>query len=394
MPAFLRPLSRATTSTALLALALGSASCRPSAGGPPAAPPPPRVTVVEAVKKEVVEWDEYTGRLDAKESVEIRARVSGYLDKIHFEEGKMVKAGDLLFTIDRRPYEAEHAVASADMEQAKTRAELAESDFERARKLVETRAISQEDFDTRAKTAAAARSSVKAAEARVTIAKLDLDFTEVRSPIAGRIGRALVTQGNLIIGGTSGTTLLTNVISMDPIYGFADVDEKASLKYRRLAASGKRESAVNTRIPCEMKLPDEEGFPHRGEVDFVDSRINASSGTVNVRAVFPNKEALLIPGTFFTVRVHGSGKYEAVLIPDRALATDQAQRFVYVVAEGSVAQFRPVKLGPMIDGLRVITEGLKPGEKVILEGIINVRPGAPVTVVTAEATPDPAADTK
>jgi RND family efflux transporter MFP subunit len=355
--------------------------------------------VIEAIKKEVVEWDEYTGRLDAKDSVEIRARVSGYLDKVHFEEGKMVKAGDLLFTIDRRPYEAEHAVASADKDQAQTRAELAEADFERAKKLVETRAISQEDFDTRAKSAAAARSSVRAADARVAIAKLNLDFTEVRSPIAGRIGRALITQGNLIIGGTSGTTLLTNVISMDPIYGFADVDENATLKYRRLAASGKRESAVNTRIPCELKLPDEAEFTHPGVVDFVDSRINASSGTVSVRAVFANKEGLFAPGMFFTVRVHGSGKYEAVLIPDRALATDQAQRFVYVVGDDSVALFRPVKIGPMIDGLRVITEGLKPGEKVITEGIINVRPGAPVAPMTAAvpapaapATPVPAAD--
>ena len=363
------------------------AGCRPPAAGPPPAPPPPQVTVTEVVQKEVVEWDEYTGRLDAKESVEIRARVSGYLDKIHFEEGKTVNAGDLLYTIDRRPYEAEHAAAVADRDQAQSRADLAQADFDRARKLVESRAVSQEDFDTRAKSAAEARSAVKSADARVAIAKLNLDFTEVRTPITGRISRALVTQGNLIQGGTAGTTLLTTVVSMDPIYGFADVDERASLKYRRLAASGKRVSAVNTRVPCEMKLADETGFPHAGIVDFVDNRIVASSGTVSVRAVFPNKEALFAPGMFITVRVHGSGKYPAVLIPDRALATDQAQRFVYVAGEDSLAQFRAVTTGPMIDGLRVVTEGLKAGEKVITEGIINVRPGAPVKATLASPAP-------
>lgn len=373
-------------------------SCRPPAAGPPPAPPPPQVTVAEVVQKEVVEWDEFTGRLDAKESVEIRARVSGYLDIIHFAEGKMVKEGDLLFTIDRRPYEAEHAAAVAEMEQTKTRAELAEADFVRAQKLVETRAISQEDFDTRAKSAAAARSTVKSAEARVALAKLNLDFTEVRTPIAGRIGRALVTKGNLIIGGTSGTTLLTTVVSLDPIYGFVDVDERLVLKYRRLSASGQRVSAVNMHIPCEMKLPDEEGFPHAGIVDFVDNRINAGSGTVSARTVFPNKDLLLGPGMFFKVRAPGSGKYKAVLIPDKALANDQAQRFVYVVGADSVALFRPVKIGALIDGLRVVTEGLQPGDKVITEGMINVRPGAPVTVVApptpVPATPAPAASAK
>lgn len=376
------------------ALFLTLASCRPPEAAAPPAPPPPQVTVVEAVQKEVVEWDEYTGRLDAKESVEIRARVSGYLDKVHFEEGKVVKAGDLLFTIDRRPYEAEYAAAAADKEQAQTRADLAQADFERARTLVESRAISQEDYDTRAKSAAAARSAVKATDARLAIAKLNLDFTEVRSPIVGRISRALVTQGNLIIGGTVSTTLLTTVVAVDPIYAYADVDERAVLKYRRLAAEGKRISAVNTRIPCEMALADEQGFPHQGIIDFVESRINASSGTVTARAVYANPDNLLAPGMFVRVRVHGSGKYSAVLIPDRALATDQAQKFVYVVGEDSKAQFRPVKLGPMIDGLRVISEGLKAGEKVITEGIINVRPGTPVTArptTPAASNPAPAA---
>ncbi len=374
----------------LFGLLVTLASCRPPASAPPPAPPPPQVTVVEVIQEEVVEWDEYTGRLDAKESVEIRARVSGYLDKIHFQEGKIVKAGDLLFTIDKRPYEAEFAATVAEKEQAQSRADLAQADFERARKLIESRAVSQEDFDTRAKAAAEARSAVKAAEARLAIAQLNLDFSEVRSPISGRIGRALVTQGNLIIGGTAGTTLLTTVFSVDPVYAYADVDERASLKYRRLAAAGKRESAVTTRIPCEMGLSDEQGFPHAGFIDFVDNRINASSGTVTARAVFDNASGLLSPGMFVRVRVPGSGKYQAVLIPERGLATDQSQRFVYVVGEDSKAQFRPVKLGPMIDGLRVITEGLKVGEKVITEGLINVRPGSPVTAMPATATPAPA----
>ena len=367
--------------------------CRPDAGRQPSAPPPPQVTVVAAIEKEVVEWDEYTGRLDAKESVEIRARVSGYLDKVHFEEGKMVKAGDLLFTIDRRPYQAELDALVADRDQSQTKADLAQADAERARKLIETHAISQEDFDTRVKTAAQARSAVKGAEARAASAQLNLEFTEVRSPISGRVSRALVTPGNLIVGGTAGTTLLTTVVTQDPIYAYVAVDERASLKYRRLAAQGERASAITSRIPCELALGDEQGFPHAGEIDFVENRINASSGTVTARGVFANEGGLMSPGMFARLRVPGSGKYKAVLIPGRALAADQALRFVYVVGGDSTAQMRPVKLGAEIDGLRVVTEGLKTGENVITEGIINVRPGAAVKPVapapstTPKATP-------
>jgi RND family efflux transporter MFP subunit len=367
------------------------AACRPPAVAPPPAPPPPQVTVVAAVEKEVMEWDEYTGRMDAKESVEIRARVSGYLDKVHFEEGKLVKAGDPLFTIDKRPYAAEQAALLAEKAQAQSRADLAQADFDRVRKLIDTKAISQEDYDTRAKMFAEARSSVQAAEARLAIADLNLEFTEVRSPISGRVSRTHVTVGNLIIGGTLGTTLLTTIVSLDPIYAYADVEEPAVLKYRRLAAAGKRTSAVDTHIPCRIQLSDETGFPHEGVVDFVDNRINPGSGTVLARVVVPNPNLLFTPGMFVRIQVPGSGKYQAVLIPDRALATDQAQRFVYVVGEDGKAQFRPVKLGPLIDGQRVITEGLKAGEKVITEGIINVRARSPVTVMPAPATNTPPA---
>ncbi len=362
----------------LLAVSCILAGCRPPAGGAPPASPPPQVTVVAAIEKEVVEWDEYTGRLDARESVEIRARVSGYLDKVHFEEGKLVKAGDLLFTIDRRPYQADFDALLADKDQSQIKADLAQSDADRARKLIETHAISQEDFDTRVKTAAQARSAVNGAEARVASARLNLEFTEVRSPISGRVSRALVTPGNLIVGGTAGTTLLTTVVSQDPIYAYVAVDERASLKYRRLAATGERASAITSRIPCELALGDEQGFPHPGEIDFVENRINASSGTVMARGVFTNAGGLMSPGMFVRLRVPGSGRFKAVLIPGRALAADQALRFVYVVGADSTAQMRPVKLGAEIDGLRVVTEGLKAGENVITEGIINVRPGAPV----------------
>jgi RND family efflux transporter MFP subunit len=378
---------KASSCIALMMLA----ACRPPAVAPPPAPPPPHVTVVAAVEKEVMEWDEYTGRMDAKESVEIRARVSGYLDKVHFEEGKMVKAGDPLFTIDKRPYAAEQAALAAEKAQAQTRADLAQADFDRVDKLIKSKAISQEDYETRAKMLAEARSSVQAAEARLAIADLNLAFTEVSSPISGRVSRTHVTVGNLIIGGTSGTTLLTTVVSLDPIYAYADVEEPAVLKYRRLAAAGKRTSAVDTHIPCRIQLSDETGFPHEGVVDFVDNRINPGSGTVLARVVVPNPKLLFTPGMFVRIQVPGSGKYQAVLIPDRALATDQAQRFVYVVGEDGKAQFRPVKLGPLIDGQRVIAEGLKAGEKVITEGIINVRPGSPVTAVPAPATNTPPA---
>ncbi len=339
--------------------------------------PPPAVSVIQPIEREVVEWDEYIGRLESPETVEIRARVSGYLDKIHFKEGKAVKKGDLLFTIDRRPYLAEYDRAEAEHERALSQVELAKNDFERAKRLIATGAISEEDHDTKSKRYASAQAAVRSARATATLAKLNLDYTEIRSPINGRIGRAIVTEGNLISSGVSGSgaTLLTTVVSLDPLYCYADTDERAVLKYLQLRREGKRISARDGPIPVELGLGDEAGYPHKGYIDFVDNRIDPNTGTLRGRGVFPNTDHSLSPGFFARVRFPGSGKYSALLVPDRALASDQAQRFVYVVNAENKVEFRPVKTGPIIDGLRVIKEGLQAGERIIVEGLVRVRPG-------------------
>jgi RND family efflux transporter MFP subunit len=331
-----------------------------------------------------VEWDEYIGRLESPETVEIRARVSGYLDKVHFKEGKEVKKGDVLFTIDPRPYQAEYDRAEAEHQRAESQADLAKSDAERAKNLIATKAISQEDFDTKTKTYTSALAAVKAAHAALDSAKLNLEFTEVRSPIHGRTSRAVVTEGNLISGG-AGATLLTTVVSQDPLYCYVDVDERSILKYLQLRREGKRESALDKPIPVEMALADEVSYPHKGFTDFVDNKIDPTTGTLHCRGVFPNPERALGPGFFARMRIPGSGKYPALLIPDRALGSDQSQKFVYVVNAEKKVEFRPVKLGPMIDGLRVVKEGLKPGEQIIVEGLLRVRPGVVVDAKPWEA---------
>jgi multidrug efflux system membrane fusion protein len=335
---------------------------------------------VQPIAREVIEWDEYIGRLESPESVEVRARVSGYLDKVHFKEGKEVKKGDLLFTIDRRPYQAEYDRTDAEYQRALSQAELAKNDAARAERLIATKAISEEDADTKTKTYTAAMAALKSAKAAADLAKLNLEFTEVRAPIAGRISSALVTEGNLVSGGISGTgaSLLTTLVSLDPLYCYGSADERAILKYIRLSKEGTRDSARDKIIPAEMGLADETGFPHKGFMDFVDNRVDPNTGTLRARGVFPNADHSLSPGFFARLRIPGSGKYPALLIPDRALGSDQAQKFVYVVTAEKKVEFRPVKTGPMIDGLRVVSAGLKAGEQIIVEGLMRVRPGVVV----------------
>ncbi|MDB6025345.1 MAG: mexE [Verrucomicrobiales bacterium] len=359
--------------------------CRKHAPQPP--PPPPPVSVVQPVAREVVEWDEYIGRLESPETVEIRARVSGYLDKVHFKEGKEVKKGDLLFTIDPRPYQAEYDHADAEYQRAISQSVLAKNDFERAKRLIATKAISEEDYDTKSKTYTAAQAAVMSAKATLDSAKLNLEFTKILAPIDGRISSALVTEGNLISSGASGAgaTLLTTLVSLNPLYCYGSADERAILKYIRLSKEGKRQSARYAEIPAEMGLADEDGFPHKGYMDFVDNRVDPNTGTMRARGVFPNEDHSLSPGFFARLRIPGSGKYPALLLPDRALGSDQAQKFVYVVNAEKKVEFRSVKIGPIIDGLRVVKEGLKPGESVIVEGLTRVRPGVVVDTKPAEA---------
>jgi RND family efflux transporter MFP subunit len=356
--------------------------CKPKGAAAP--PAPPTVSVVQPIARDVVEWDEYIGRLESPESVEVRARVSGYLDKMHFKEGKEVKKGDLLFTIDRRPYQAEFDHADAEHERAGNQAELAKNDAERAKRLIATKAISEEDYDTKTRTYASALATVRSAKATLDSARLNLEFTEIHAPIDGRIGRALVTEGNLVSGGLggAGATLLTTLVSQDPLYCYVDVDERSVLKYLQLRREGRRVSALDAEIPIEVALADEQGFPHKGHVNFVDNKLDPTTGTVRCRGVIANPEHTLGPGFFARLRIPGSGKYPALLLPDRALGSDQSQKFVYVVNGEKKVEFRPVKIGPIIDGLRVVTSGVKPGEQVIVEGLMRVRPG-----IVAEAKP-------
>jgi multidrug efflux system membrane fusion protein len=368
-----------------------AAGCKPKTAVAPQQPPV--VSVVRPVAREVVEWDEYIGRLESPETVEVRARVSGYLDKVHFKEGKEVKKGDVLFTIDPRPYQAEYDHAEAEFQRATSQSELAKNDFERAKHLITTKAISEEDYDTKAKTYAETQAAVMSAKAAMESARLNLEFTEIHSPINGRISRAIVTEGNLISGGASGVgaTLLTTVVSLDPLYCYSDADERAILKYLKLRREGKRVSARDEQIVAEMQLADETGFPHKGYIDFVDNKIDPNTGTMRARGVFPNEDHSLSPGFFARIRIPGSGKYPALLIPDRALGSDQSQKFVYVVNGEKKVEFRPVKIGPMIDGLRVVSAGLKPGEQVIVEGLLRVRPGIVVEAKPWEAPKPPVA---
>jgi RND family efflux transporter MFP subunit len=352
-------------------------ACQQQQAAPPP-PPLPKVTVNQPVIRDVVESDAYTGRLEAVESVDIRARVSGYLQSIHFTDGEVVKKGALLFVIDPRPYQAELNRAKAALEQAIARHGRTQKDYARAQQLVKSRAISQEEVDTRAADQREAEEAVRAARAAVEAAQLNVEFTQVRAPISGRISREFVTVGNLINGGTADSTLLTRVVSLDPIYGYFDVDEGAYLKYARLWRNGQRAGPREANIPVDLGLADETGFPHQGRLDFIDNRLDPNTGTMTGRAVFPNPDLALTPGLFARVRLPGSGPYEALLLPDEAIGTDQTQRFAFVVNDQHTVEYRQVALGPMIDGLRVVRDGIKPGEWVIVNGVQRVRTGAKV----------------
>lgn len=340
-----------------------------------AAPPKPVVEVSQPIQRDIVEWDEYTGRLQAVESVEVRARVSGYLNKILFKDGGKVKKNDLLFEIDPRPYLAQFNQAQAELNNAKSKLSLAQNDFQRAKRLLKEQAISEEEYDTRSKNVTQAQASLESAQATVKLAELNVNYTQIRSPINGRISRKLITIGNLV---AADNTLLATIVSVDPIYLYVDADERSVLKYKRLALEGKRQSAVDHKVPLQMALIDELDYPHEGYIDYVDPELNPATGTVRARAVFENPDELLKPGLFARVRVPGSGKYIAQLINDKAIAMDQGKQYVYVVDKNNKVEYRPIVTGPMHEGLRVVTNGLTQQDWIIVNGIQYVRPGAEV----------------
>ena len=360
---------------ALMTLATFGACSRPA---PPPAPAP-KVTVAQPVAREVTEWDEYTARFEAIDSVEIRARVNGYLQAVLFQDGAIVKKGDLLMLIDPRPYEATLRSAEADLALAKSRLELARKNRERAGELIRSHAISQEEADIRESNFQQAEATIEQANAAVEATKLDGEFTEIVAPISGRIGRRLVTPGNLINGGAGAqSTLLTTIVSLDPIYAYFDADERAYLKYTHLAQTGERPSSREHRNPVQVGIGDEEGFPRQGQMDFVDNQIDPSTGTVVARAELPNPDLTLSPGLFARLRLIGSGKFPAVLIPDEAITTDQSKKFIYVVDPDNRAQYRQISTGVVIDGLRVIRDGLTTDDWVITSGVQRAKPGQPV----------------
>jgi len=358
----------------LLLLAL--CGCHPAAAPAPPAQPPPPVTVAHPLTKEIVDYDEFTARLDAIHSVDIRARVTGYLQKVNFKDGAEVKAGDLLFIIDPRPYQAELDSAGAALDRAKTQLALATNDNKRAMELFQSKAVSAEELDTRSKNLQVAASAMKIAEAVVETAKLNLDYTNITAPIDGRVGRAMVREGNLVNASGSESTLLTTLVSVDPVYAYADVDEATVVKYQHLDKLGLRESAGQ--IPCDLAIGSETGFTHHGVVDFVNNQIDSKTGTLSVRGVFPNPDRTLIPGMFGRVRVIGSGKYTGMLIPDYAISSDQDKKIVYVVGADQTIQARQVVAGQLVDGLRVIRSGLEADDLVVLDRLQIIRPGMPV----------------
>ena len=351
-----------------------------------ATPPLPVVEVVQPVVRNILDWDQFTGRLEAVESVDLRARVSGLLDSIHFEDGEEVEQGQLLFVIDPRPFQATLDARLADVQVAEAAHDLAKSRAERGRELLESHAIAAEDVDARSAALAEAEAVLQAARARVASAQLDVDFTRVTAPIAGRVSDHYVSVGNLISGGSAQSTLLTTIVSTDPIYARFEADENLVLNYLRLNAAGKRQSSRDYEAPVQLGLADEEGYPHEGVLDFVDNRFDAGTATMRARARFTNPDSLLFPGMFARIRITGEGEREALLVTDKAVQTTQTLRFVLVVDEASVVQYRPVVIGTLTeDGLREIKEGVGPTDRVIAAGLFFARPGAVVEVREPEA---------
>ena len=364
-----------TLMTPLAALILASCARNEAAEAPPQGAPPP-VQAAKVVSKPVTEFDEFTGRFEAVERVEVRPRVSGYVTTARFQQGHEVKKGDILYVIDPRPYQATYKHAQAELARARTQLELAKSESERAEKLLAKRAISQEEFDARTSGNEQAAASLQAAEAAVESAALDLSFTEVRAPISGIVGRAEITAGNLV---AAGQTLLTTVVSVDPIYVSFDSNEQAFLKYNALEARGELKSQRTASNPVWAGLADEQGTPHEGKLVFLDNELDPNTGTIHARGLFANKDRRFTPGMFARVKLIGSGQYDALLINDSAVGTDQSVKFVLKVGAGNKIEYTPVKLGPVIDGLRVVREGLDAGDVIVVKGLQMVRPGMPVT---------------
>jgi RND family efflux transporter MFP subunit len=372
-----RALTSLAVSGALLAALVGLSGCK-SEATTAQQPVAPQVSVASALERDVTEWDEFTGRLEAVESVEVRPRVTGYIESVNFTEGSTVKKGDLLFVIDPRPYRAELSKAEAELARAVARSELAVADEGRSAKLLDIKAVSREEYDSRINAAREAKADVAAARAAVDSAKLNLEFTRITAPIGGRVSKAVVTAGNLVTGGSNAATLLTTVVSLDPMYVTFEGDEQIYLKYNELSRRGERASSRDAANPVLMGLANETDYPHHGSMVFVDNQVDPRTGTIRARAEFQNKDGYLTPGLFARVKLLGHNSYRAVLVDDRAIGTDQSQKFVYVIDAENKVTYRPVQVGRLTDGLRIVQKGLQAGETVVVNGLQRVRPGVVV----------------
>src|SRR5690348_4165158 len=365
--------------TPILLSMLGLLALEGCGNAPPPPAGPPEVTVAKVITRRIKDWDEFTGRFQAVDTVEVRPRVSGYIDQVLFREGQLVKKDDVLIVIDPRPYQADYDRAKAGLELAKSQRELARLEAARVQKLKDSGAVSREELDERLSTLNQQDASVAAAKAALDNAALQLSFTKVRTPIDGRASRAEVTRGNLVTGGNNGGTLLTTVVSVDPIYVYFEGDENAYLRYNQLAREGSRPSSRDVNNPVRVGLANEQGFPHEGHMDFVDNQLDVHTGTIRGRAVLDNKDHVFTPGMFARIQLLGSGEYDAVLIEDRAVGTDQNQTFVMVLGADNKLEYRPIQVGRIIaGGMRIVRKGLKPGEVIVVSGLQRVRPGAQV----------------
>ena len=347
----------------------------------PALPP---VTVAQPVKRTVTDWDEFTGRFEAIQEVQVRARVGGFVNSVEFKDGAIVRAGDLLYIIDPRPFEAVVLQAEGQLADARAKGELAKRDLERGLTLVQTSAVSEQVVDQRRQALQAARAAETQAEGALKAAQLNVEFTHVVAPITGRVSRHLVSPGNLVQGSEGSATLLTSIVSLDPIYIYFDVDEATYLKNNKLWFEGKRPSSRDTANPVQVTLTAQTKPSHEGKMDFLDNRLDVSTGTLRSRAIIPDHDLSILPGQFGRVRLIGSSPYEALLLPEAAIATDQSRKIVFVVKDDDTVEAHAVELGPLDDGLRVVRTGLKPDDRVIIDGIQRARVGAKVAPKKAE----------
>jgi RND family efflux transporter MFP subunit len=350
--------------------------CKRTIAPPP--PPPPAVTVSRPLQRYVIRWDQYSGYLSSPKTVTLNARVSGLIEEAPFREGTVVHEGDLLFKIDPRPFQADVDNKKAAVAQARATADKARADYERYTVLLRAQVIAKADYDTTKANYFAAAASLSAAEAALETSRLNLQWTNVRAPITGRVSRMNVTVGNLVNGGSGQATALTTIVSIDPLYCYINVPESEALRYQELALKENRADVAGANVGCFLQLENETNFPHQGVIDFVDNQVDVNTGTVQIRCVFANPTSILTPGLFTLTRIPASGRYQTLLIPDGAVNTDQNERYLLIVGPDDVVQQRPVKLGALFGTLRSITDGLKPGERVVVNGMLSAMPGTKV----------------